>query len=191
MLHVGDRVATPPVKRLKRAHFTAGLNFCSQPLCRGKVVIVKGILATIIAPDITLATETAGGACMTEVMDVWLLFVNRHAGSGQLISIGKGNGQVRQVPLQLKLLSSVLQRPGRCCLIIWCSVEGILLYIEHLLDFFIMRVKIGTRDGPVFIATLAGVLFDKPFLVFAQQDIRVDQRPAAKSTGNDGIHSRE
>src|SRR5262249_54108600 len=90
-------------------------------------------------------------------------------------------------PVYVQLLSSFLKLYYFGSLVIRGLVERILLGVHHLLDAVVVRIEISAGDRPVFISSLVNILFDKPVLLFTEQDICINQRASTKSTRNNRI----
>src|SRR5205823_11536153 len=60
---------------------------------------------------------------------------------------------------------------------------------EHLLGRIVVRLELGPRDWPR--DRLARTLGDEPLLIFAQQNVGVDERAATESAGDQSFHPAE
>ncbi|MCA1689129.1 MAG: hypothetical protein LC720_01360, partial [Actinobacteria bacterium] len=101
--------------------------------------------------------------------------------------VGEGHGQGHERPVQPESLSGVpvgedLARP-----VVGRRVEGEALDPHPPLDLVVVGVEVGPGDGPVLVAAPGEILGDEPPLVLAQEDVGVDQRPAAEPRGADGV----
>ena len=63
---------------------------------------------------------------------------------------------------------------------------------EHLLDPVVVRIEVGPAQRPALVAAARDRrLVHEPLLVLAEQDVRVDQRPAAETAGHHALEAAE
>jgi hypothetical protein len=66
---------------------------------------------------------------------------------------------------------------------VWRGIERILLGLETRENTIVVNLQIGAADRPVLAV---GSISNEPLFVFAQQDIRINERTAADSAGQHG-----
>ncbi len=104
--------------------------------------------------------------------------------------VSEGYGQVRQLPVKIKLRGGITHRLGLGRRGVWRHVEGVPLGAEHCLRGLVMglEVTVGNRPWPL---RLSGDIVDKPGRVLPDQHIGVDQGAATKPAGDEGLDPPE
>src|SRR5215472_12530732 len=98
----------------------------------GQVGVVEGILASIVTTNIAFSTHAAG--ITRAAMNVGMLLADRLTCHRSFVLIMKSNGEIREEPVHVQLLSSFLKLYYFGSLVIRGLVERILLGVHHLLD---------------------------------------------------------
>ena len=137
----------------------------------GQVRVVEAVLGAVVAAEVALADQGAGGA--RQAVDVAVRRRLDLAGPHRLPSraAGEAHRERRQRHREPRSLGGLAQGVG-------LDRVGVRVGrgADHRLDGVVVRLEVGTGDRPVLVtAVRQGLLVHEPLLVLAEQDVGVDQ----------------
>ena len=153
----------------------------------GQVGVVHAVLRALVAADVALAAQPARQPGLPVQVAVegqrdHLLRGGVHPRHG-----GERHRERRHDDLQAQRRGRVAQRPALGQ--VGVGVRG---RLQHGLHRVGVRVEVASAQRPVLVpAARQRRVVDEPPLVLAQQHVRVDQRPATQSAGDDGLQLPE
>src|SRR4051794_28041581 len=172
------------VRPSEGAHLGRRPDVGAKALGGRQIAVVGRVLGSFVAADVTLPEETA--CAPLAAMQVRLSFLDELAERGFTPRIGEGHREIGQVRIPADAPRGSHEGPGarRAEALV---IERVRLRVEHLLRTFVMRIEVRPRHGP----RLDARLVDERVLVLANEDVGVDQRPAAESARDEASEVAE
>src|SRR5215203_874010 len=181
--HVADLVPSA-LSGFELLHLAPRQDLGPQPLGLGEVIVVERVLGPVVAADVALADQAARVARTLASLYVPEPSADGLARSRLLALVAEGDGQVGQPPVEAKPISGIPELFYLGHLVVRWLVDGVLLGVQHLLDPVVVGVELGAGHRPVLEPTTIEVFLYEPLLGLADQDVRVDQGPPAKTAAD-------
>ncbi len=160
-------------------------------VCRGgKIGVVQGVLAAVVAAEVALAAQHAGDPRPAVDVAVGRLPDGRPRYRG-VAADPERDRQRRLLGGVSQPFPGLLQQFGPAGDLVTRLPLGEALYIHHRFDGRIVRFQIGPADRPALVTVAGGRVANEPLLVLAEQDVGVDERAAAQTAGDDRLEVGE
>ena len=156
----------------------------TQPLGLREIIVVERVLGPVVAPYVALADQAAGVARALASLYIPILSTNWLARSRFFTLVAEGNGQLGRLQVESQPFGGFPELLYLRHLVVRFLFARVPLGAKHLLDPVVVGVEVGPGDRPVLMAAVPEILLDKPLLVLADQDVRVDQGAAAQAAAD-------